>query len=232
LVRAGTAVETDAAGYDEAIRTLRNSILLADFDRRLRSLLITSASPGEGKTTIAVRLAMAHAEQHHRTLLIDADLRRPSVHRKLNLTTTHGLTNVVRSDMTWREAIKQLDSIPNLHVITAGPVSRRASDLLEKNLLQILEEAALDYDLVILDAPPLLGFAESLHMAASVDGVVVVGRAGQTSRKAIASVLTTLGRLRANVVGLVLNEVHKEMSDSYYYYGHYGKYYRPHNVEA
>jgi capsular exopolysaccharide synthesis family protein len=232
LVRAASPLETDAAGYDEAIRTLRNSILLADFDRRLRSLLITSASPGEGKSTIAVRLAMAHAEQHHRTLLIDGDLRRPSVHRKLNLTTAHGLTNVVRSDMTWREAVIPLESIPNLHVITAGPVSRRASDLLEKNLLQILEEAALEYDLVILDAPPLLGFAESLHMAATVDGVVVVGRAGQTSRKAIASVLTTLNRLRANVVGLVLNEVHKEMSDSYYYYGHYGKYYRPHNVEA
>ena len=88
------------------------------------------------------------------------------------------------------------------------------------------------YDLVILDAPPMLGFAEPLHMATAVDGVVVVGRAGQTSRKAVGSVLAILTRLRANVVGLVLNEVHKEMSDSYYYYGHYGKYYRPSGVEA
>ncbi len=81
------------------------------------------------------------------------------------------------------------------------------------------------YDLVILDAPPLLGFAEPLQMATAVDGVVVVTRAGQTTRKAVSVVMSTLTRLRANVVGLVLNEVYKEMSDSYYYYGYYSKYY-------
>jgi len=93
-------------------------------------------------------------------------------------------------------------------------------------LQQVLEEASGEYDLVILDAPPLLGFAEPLQMATLVDGVVVVTRAGETSRKAVASVIATLRRLRATVVGVVLNEVHKELSDSYYYYSHYGKYYR------
>ncbi|MGH9662783.1 MAG: polysaccharide biosynthesis tyrosine autokinase, partial [Bryobacteraceae bacterium] len=222
----------DATGYSEAIRTLRNSILLTDFDRRLRSLLITSASPGEGKSTIAVRLAMAHAEQNRRTLIIDGDLRRPSVHRKLGISATVGLSNVVLSETPWRDVLVNLESSPNLDIMTAGPVSRRASELLEKRLLEILEEATATYDLVIVDAPPLLGFAEPLYMATAVDGVVVVGRAGQTSRKAVGSVLNTLTRLRANVVGVVLNEVHKEMSDSYYYYGHYGKYYRPNNAEA
>ncbi|MBI1787573.1 MAG: polysaccharide biosynthesis tyrosine autokinase [Acidobacteria bacterium] len=231
LARLGEGQEPDASGYDEAIRTLRNSILLADFDRRLRSLLITSASPGEGKSTIAVRLALAHAQQHRRTLLIDGDLRRPSVHRKLGISAASGLSNVVLEGTPWQQALVRLESMPDLDILTAGVVSRRSSDLLERHLLQILEEASLVYDLVILDAPPLLGFAEPLHMATAVDGVVVVGRAGQTSRKAVASVLAALTRLRANVVGLVLNEVHKEMSDSYYYYGHYGKYYRP-NVEA
>src|ERR1700731_664148 len=80
---------------------------------------------------------------------------------------------------------------------------------------------------VSLDGPPLLGFAEPLQMATAVDGVIVVARAGQTSRKAVASVLATLNRLRAKVVGLVLNEVHKELSDSYYYYGYYRSYYAP-----
>ncbi len=226
------AAEPDAAGYDEAIRTLRNSILLADFDRRLRSILITSAAPAEGKSTIAVRLALAHAGQRRRTLLIDGDLRRPSVHRQLGLTPSVGLSNLLSSEMPWREAVTRPAHLPDLDVITAGPLMRRASELLEKRLLHVLEEAAAEYDLVILDAPPLLGFAECLHMATSVDGVVVVGRAGQTSRKAIAAVLNTLNRLRANVIGLVLNEVHKEMSDSYAYYGHYRKYYRPSGAEA
>jgi succinoglycan biosynthesis transport protein ExoP len=224
--------EQDFSTYDEAIRTLRNSILLTDFDRRLRSLLITSASPSEGKSTIAVRLAMAHADQHRKTLLIDGDLRRPSVHRKLGLSSGVGFSTVLTSGMPWQEALKHIEALPDLDILTAGPVSRRSSELLEKRLMQILEEASLVYDLVILDAPPMLGFAEPLHMATAVDGVVVVGRAGQTSRKAVGSVLAILTRLRANVVGLVLNEVHKEMSDSYYYYGHYGKYYRPSGVEA
>jgi capsular exopolysaccharide synthesis family protein len=224
--------EQDFSTYDEAIRTLRNSILLTDFDRRLRSLLITSASPSEGKSTIAVRLAMAHADQHRKTLLIDGDLRRPSVHRKLGLSSGVGFSTVLTSGMPWQEALVRIEASPDLDILTAGPVSRRSSELLEKRLMQILEEASLVYDLVILDAPPMLGFAEPLHMATAVDGVVVVGRAGQTSRKAVGSVLAILTRLRANVVGLVLNEVHKEMSDSYYYYGHYGKYYRPSGAEA
>jgi succinoglycan biosynthesis transport protein ExoP len=232
VVRAGEASEQDTNSYDEAIRTLRNSILLTDFDRRLRSLLITSASPGEGKSTIAVRLAMAHADQHRKTLLIDGDLRRPSVHRKLGIPSGSGLSTVLLTDTPWKDGLVQLDQYPDLDILTAGPVSRRSSELLEKRLLPLLEEASLTYDLVILDGPPMLGFAEPLHMATAVDGVVVVGRAGQTSRKSVGSVLNVLGRLRANVLGLVLNEVNKEMSDSYYYYGHYGKYYRPSEVDA
>ncbi len=216
-------------GYDEAIRTLRNSILLADFDRRLRSILVTSASPGEGKSTIAAHLAVAHAEQGHKTLLIDGDLRRPSVHRRFEVASNVGLSNVLVSEKAWQEAVVRLPHLPDLEILPAGPSSRRAADLVGKGLQQLLDEACFQYDLVILDAPPLLGFAEPLQMATVVDGVVVVTRAGETNRKAVASVIQTLHRLRASVLGVVLNEVHKEMSDSYYYYSHYGKYYRPHN---
>jgi capsular exopolysaccharide synthesis family protein len=197
----------------------------ADFDRRLRSLLVTSASPGEGKSTIAAHLAVSHAQQGHRTLLIDGDLRRPSVHRRFEIPCALGLSDVLVSELPWQDAVVKLPNLPSLDVLPAGPTSRRAADLVGRGLQQVLEEASAQYDLVILDAAPLLGFAEPLQMATVVDGVLVVTRAGETSRKAVASVVASLRRLRAAVIGVVLNEVNKEMSDSYYY-GHYSKYFR------
>jgi capsular exopolysaccharide synthesis family protein len=215
--------------YEEAIRTLRNSILLTDFDRQFRTLLVTSASPSEGKSTIAIHLAVAHAQQHRRTLVIDGDLRRPSVHKRFGLQNTLGLSNVLLNDLPWRETLLKPAGIPDLDILPAGSVSRRAADLMGVGLQRLLDDCSNHYDLIILDAPPLLGFPEPLQMATAVDGVVIVARAGQTSRKGVASVLSTLHRLRANVIGLVLNEVHREISDTYYYYGYYGKYYKHYN---
>lgn len=225
LVRAGENQEGLVSGFDEAVRTLRNSILLSDVDRRIRSLLITSASPSEGKSTMGVHLAVAHAQQGHRTLLIDGDLRRPSVHKRFNFPPGKGLSNVLTSEEDWKGLLVTPEELPGLHILPAGPPSRKASDLVGRGLEELLIEAGDIYDLIILDAPPLLGFAEPLQMASIVDGVIVVTRAGQTDRKAVSSVLATLRRLRANVLGIVLNEVHQEISSSYYYYGHYSKYY-------
>ncbi len=233
LVSLSDLGEKGSNGYDEAVRTLRNSILLMDFDRRLKSILMTSASPAEGKSTVAAHLAAAHAEQKHKTLLIDCDLRRPSIHKFFHLPGKQGMSNVLVDNLAWREAVQVSPECPELHVLQAGPPSRRAADLIGKVLPQLLTDAELDYDLVVLDAPPLLGFPEPLQMAAAVDGVVVVARAAATNRKAVSSVISTLHRLRANVIGLVLNEVHKGMSESYYYYGYYDKYYRAnHNQSA
>ncbi len=137
------------------------------------------------------------------------------------------MTNVLLREIPWRQALVKPEGLPDLDILPAGPVSRKAADIVGRGLLDLLEEACAEYDLVILDAPPLLGFAEPLQMATSVDGVVVVTRAGETNRKAVAAVISTLTRLRANVMGIVLNQCHQELSDSYYYYSHYGKYYRP-----
>ena len=213
-------------GFEEAVRTLRNSILLGTFDRRLKSLMITSATPAEGKTTTAVHLAIAHAQQKHKTLLIDCDLRRPGVHTKLGINPETGLAAVLQNGMQWREKLVKLVELADLDVLPAGLSSRRAADLIGRGLPQILEEAAPEYDLVVVDSPPILGFPEPLQMAAAVDGVVMVAKAGETNRKAVGSALSTLQRVRANVLGVVLNSVTSDMSDGYHYYRYYGKYYR------
>jgi capsular exopolysaccharide synthesis family protein len=219
-------------GYEDAIRSLRNSILLADFERNLHSLLVTSASPGEGKSTVASNLALAHARQGRKTLLIDADLRRPSLHKRFQIPAAGGLSSVLLEGADWRSAIAAPEGIPDLSILPAGAPSRRATDLIGKGLVSLLDEAVEAYDLVIVDAPPTLGFAEPLEIATIVDGVIVVARAGETERKAVGSVLASLQRLRANVVGVVLNQIQKNMADTYHYYGYYGKYYHYRDSET
>ena len=224
LVRSRPGLGDKTLGFDEAIRTLRTSILLSASGGQLRSLLVTSSAPKEGKTLTAVHLAVAHASQRHKTLLIDGDLRRPGVHPHFRIPNEKGLANILNGE-GWKDAVVRLQEFPHLDVLPAGPPSRRAADFIGAILQPILEEAASQYDLIIVDAPPLLGFAEPLQIAVLVDGVVVVALAGQTDFKAVGSVINALKRLRANIVGVVLNEVHEGLSDQYSYYGYYGKNY-------
>jgi capsular exopolysaccharide synthesis family protein len=208
--------------FEEAVRTIRNTILLSDFEGRLRSIMLTSAAPSEGKSTIAAHLAIANADRGKKTLLVDGDLRRPSLHTKFGLTQGVGLSNVLTGELPWREVVIPVEGRPNLSVLLAGLGSHRAADLIGPRLATLLDEFAKEYDLVLLDAPPLMGFAECLQMATAADGVLIISRAGETRRKAVAEVISVLSRLRANIIGVVLNRVSQNTSaDSYSYYGYY-----------
>ncbi|HEX4231926.1 MAG TPA: polysaccharide biosynthesis tyrosine autokinase [Bryobacteraceae bacterium] len=211
--------------FEEAVRMVRNSILLSDFDRRLRSILFTSATPGEGKTTTALHLAIAHAEQGKKTLLLDADLRRPTLHKRLGITQDLGLSNVLVGECSWKEAVAQLPMVPNLYFLPSGGSSRRAADLVGSGVADLLDQANQSFDLVVIDAPPMLGFAEPMQIAIAVDGVVIVAVAGETNRKAIGAVIATLRRLKANVLGIMLNRTSKATGSYYYYHSYeYGTY--------
>jgi succinoglycan biosynthesis transport protein ExoP len=217
---------SQANAFDEAIRTLRDSILLSDLAHRPRSLLLTSATPREGKTTSSVHLAIAHSLQGRKTLLIDADLRRPGIHGRFGLPNDRGVSTVAYGEANWRDVDTEIGSFSGSgRPVRRSGVAPRRRSAGDPHQTDILTEAEKDYDLVIVDAPPLLGFAEPLQMAAVVDGVVVITLAGQTNRNAVGSVLSSLKRLKANVIGVALNEVRQDMSDRYYYYGYYGKYY-------
>ena len=210
------------SGFDEAVRSLRNTILLSDFEQRLRSIVMTSAEPGEGKTTLAVHLAIANAASGKKTLLVDGDLRRPSVHARFGLTHHEGLGNVLTGELAWQDVVIPIEGRPNLSIMPAGPGSHRAADLIGPRMAELLDEFAREYALVILDSPPLLGFAECLQMASAADGVVIISRAGETKRRNVAAVVSALHRIRANIVGVVLNRVTKETSsEGYSYYGYH-----------
>jgi capsular exopolysaccharide synthesis family protein len=220
------------SGFEESIRTLRNTILLGDIDTHLRSLLITSAGPGEGKSTIAVHLAIAHAGQGQKTLLVDGDLRRPSVARRFGLTPKSGFSNVLTREVDWKDVLVPAPGKPYLFILPAGTPSHRAADLIGPRMGDLLDEFAREFDLVIMDSPPLLGFAEPLRMAAVANAVIVVSQAGETKRKAVGGVLTALGRVRANVLGVVLNQIKRDTTaDGYAYYGYYRPYYYQHDAQ-
>jgi capsular exopolysaccharide synthesis family protein len=223
--------DRDFSTYDEAVRTIRSQMLLTDFDRRIKVLLFTSATAGEGKSTTASHLAWTHAEQKQRTLLIDCDLRRPSQHKMFGIPIGFGLSDVVTGTTDWRQVLKRPVDNPSLSIITSGPPNRRAADMMGVALATLLDEISQNFDLVVLDAPPLLGFSESLQLASVADGVVLVALAGKTDRKAVSAAVNTLTQLRANIVGLVLNRVKRHHSDHYYHYGYYGKYYKRYRRE-
>jgi capsular exopolysaccharide synthesis family protein len=211
-----------ASDFEEAVRTIRNTILLSDFEGRLRSIVLTSAAPSEGKTTIAAHLAIANADRGKKTLLVDGDLRRPSLHSKFGFTPREGLSNVLTGELPWQDVVLPVEGKPNLSLLPSGPGSHRAADLIGPRLSSLLDEFAKEYDLVILDSPPLLGFAECLQMATAADGVLIISLAGETRRRAVAEVISVLNRVRANIVGVVLNQVsHNTSADGYSYYGYY-----------
>lgn len=222
LMRLRTSVRQQLRHYEESVQTLLNTVMLSDFDRRLRSVMVTSASPFEGKSTVASNFAIAHAKKGHKTLLIDGDLRRPSVQRVLEIDADRGLADFLAAEAPWGEVLVQKPGVPNLDILLAGSAAARTPELIGPRLLKLIEEAEKSYELVVLDSPPVQGFPEPLRMATAVDGVIVVALAGRTSRKALGSTVSILTRLRAHVIGLVLNQVNSDTSEAGYY-----AYYQP-----
>lgn len=217
--------DRNRASFNDAVHTLLNSILLSENARGMKSLLVTSACPSEGKSTVAAHLASAHASQGYRTLLVDCDLRRPSVNRLFGFNGKRGLSQVISHGVAWEETVVKVEGIENLEILPAGSAPRLAAHSVGKMLRQVLKEALESYDFVVIDTPPVLGFAETLELATLADGVLLVASAGQSERKAVQTAVQTLTRLRVNLLGMVLNQVSATTTNGYYYYGYHGKYY-------
>jgi capsular exopolysaccharide synthesis family protein len=222
-------VDSEAYAYDSAIRSLRNSILLGSVDRRLRCLMVASPAAAEGKSTIAMNLAIANAQQGYRTLIIDCDLRRPTIHTKTGTPSGRGLPDVLHGEAGWREVLVSNESAPKLDMLLGTEAALGDAELVGEAVSGILAEARDSYDMIVVDSPPMLGFPEPLQLATLVDGVLMVAHAGQTSRRSLAAALSTLSRLRVKSLGVVLNGVSPDTTEDYSYYNPYGayqKYYR------
>ena len=192
--------------FDEGVRHLRGYLMLSSLAKLPKSVLVTSALPGEGKSTLALSLAMVHAEQGKRTLLIDADLRQPTIERLVRLDPDAGVAAALAEKSHWRTAVRVVSAHPNLFVLGSGQPLPLALARIGPGMRGILDHATKEFDLVVVDSPPLLGCAETLELAAATDVTLLAVRSGQTPMKALAATVETLRRINVPIAGIVLNK--------------------------
>jgi succinoglycan biosynthesis transport protein ExoP len=207
--------------FDEGVRHLRGYLMLSVQTSMPRSVLFTSALPGEGKSTLALSLAMVNAEQGRRTLLIDADLRQPAIERLVRLDPDAGLAEVLAQRTHWRSAVRPVSARPNLFVLGSGMPLPLALAQIGPQMRGILAQATKEFDLVILDSPPLLGCAETLELAAAAEVTVLAVRSGHTPIKVLGATVETLRRVNAPIAGIVLNESAIATDPTYKAYARY-----------
>ncbi len=223
---------TPRSPVSEAFRSLRTNVQYAAVDTPLSSLLITSTDPKEGKTTIVTNLGVVFAQQGKKVTLIDADLRKPTLHKKIGLQNRSGLASLFVRSMETLDMILQKTEVPGLTVLTSGELPPNPSELLgSKKMQSILEKLKETSDMIIIDSPPALAVTDPLVLVPYVDAVLIVVKPGYTKTKGVVQVVEQLKRSNANLIGVVINELdlaHSRYSYKYYQYKSdrsYGKYY-------
>jgi capsular exopolysaccharide synthesis family protein len=207
----------------ECLRTVRTNLLFMSPEKPLKTILVTSSGPQEGKTTTATSLAITMAGSGSRVLLVDADMRRPRIHRIFRVVNSSGLSSIIVGEGDLGGSVRATE-VPNLHVLPCGAIPPNPAELLHTDAFQrLVAEMAMRFDRVIIDSPPIGPVADAAVVATHVDGVVVVVRAGQTSREAASRGVRQLKDVNARVLGAVLNALDPD-AHRYPYY-QYGAYY-------
>jgi capsular exopolysaccharide synthesis family protein len=204
----------------EAYRHVQTSLQFVDADDEMKVVVVTSCVPEEGKSTTVCNLALSLAEAGQRILLIDGDLRRPRAARYLGLPSGAGLTSVLVGKASLDEVIQSWGD-HTFSVLASGPVPPNPSKLVgSKHMRQVLDELRGRYDMVLIDAPPVLPVADAIVLSAASDGALLVVRHGRTRRDQVVKAVTALRRAEVEVLGAVLNMAPRRGPDSYYYYGY------------
>lgn len=203
----------------EQYRTIRTNLQFSSVDESLQTILVTSAGPSEGKSMTTANLAVVYAQQGKKVLLIDGDLRKPTIHYTFRLDNLKGLSNVLVGDTPLMDAIS-LSEVDNLDLISCGPIPPNPSELLGSNRMdQMVQEARKMYDIIIFDTPPVLAVADAQILANICDGSILVVRSKRTVNEAAAKAIEQLQSAKAKILGAVLNDRNKKEANYYYYYG-------------
>jgi tyrosine-protein kinase Etk/Wzc len=212
----------------EAYRTLRTNIQFQKLRNKESTLMVTSSAPKEGKSTTIANLAITMAQMGSKTLLVDTDLRRPVIHTVFNLNKDKGVTNFLMGKMTFNEIVKPT-MVENLSVVTSGPLPPNPSEMLSSGEMEdFVEQAKNNFDVVLFDSPPVIAVTDAAILSTKLDGIILVVKAHQTQKTAVARAKNLLDNVNANIVGCLLNSVNIEKAYGayyHYYYYHYYSYY-------
>jgi len=220
----GEVQQASRASFFEVFRSLYTNILLLGSDTPIRSLVISSVGQGDGKSTVAVQLAQAAAAMGQRVLLVDANLRAPSIHNRVGIMNIQGLTDVISQDLDWNNVIERSPQEENLYVMSAGPIPPDSVRLLASQKMQdLMDNLHANFDLVIYDTPPLLGFADAYLLAANTNGMVLVAGLGKLKRTELQQALDEIQISGTPILGIIANKSKDAMPASYNYYQQYSK---------
>lgn len=200
----------------EQFRTIRTNIQFASIDKEMKTIMVTSTGPGEGKSTTAANLSVVFAQQGRNVLLVDADLRKPTVHYTFNLTNTFGFTSVLTRQIPLDEAIAETN-ISGLSLLPSGPVPPNPSELLGSVAMEtFIKMVGEQFDVVIFDTPPALAVTDAQILSNKCDGTILVVSSGKTETEAAIKAKELLVASKGKIIGAVLNN--KKLSDTNYYY--------------
>jgi succinoglycan biosynthesis transport protein ExoP len=206
----------------ESFRSLRTNIQYASVDHPIKSLIVTSATPKDGKTTIAINLSVVLAQGGKKVTLIDADMRRPQIHQRLMLPNTSGLSDLFVNSLDGLNGTLKDTGVENLSAITSGRIPPNPSELLSSQKMnQILDKVHEKHDIVLIDTPPVLSVTDAAALSTMVDGILLVAKPGSTKLAAFKMTVEQLRRVGANILGVVLNEMEARSARYGYYYRQY-----------
>lgn len=206
------------SAVSEQFRTVMTNIAFTNIGGGVKSIMITSADPSEGKSTFSANLAITYAKQGKNVVLVDGDMRRPTIHKTFHVSNATGLSTILSGNSTVEESVRYTN-IDNLNVITSGPIPPNASALLGNHKIKdILAKYNHENDLVIVDAPPVNTMTDASIISTSVDGVVMVIPQGIAEKKREKLAIEQLNKVHANILGAVMNMDKENLDNNYYYY--------------